>query len=53
MAIIALVGALTMLTLNTQHTFAMIGGQSGAEEDQVERMVAQVAFIVIYSATQE
>jgi hypothetical protein len=30
MAIIALVGALTMLTLNTQHTFAMIGGQSGA-----------------------
>ena len=29
MAIIALVAASTMLTLNIQQTFAMIGGQSG------------------------
>lgn len=30
-AIIALVGALTMPTLNTQETFAMIGGGSGGQ----------------------
>lgn len=29
MLILVLVGALTLLTLSAEHTFAMIGGQSG------------------------
>jgi hypothetical protein len=61
MAIIVLISALTMLTLNTQQTFAMIGtgsvGQSGTGAGSTGATigtgsVGQV-LIVIYSAIQE